>query len=80
MPAPVKSIEVTGDTVTVTKTCPFCTKDAIITGIPRAGYELWGEGQGPFIQQSLPMLSDDDRGTLLSGSHGSCFDKAFPEE
>lgn len=34
----------------------------------------------PPIQRALPDLSADLREQLMNGTHGACFDRAFPEE
>jgi hypothetical protein len=34
----------------------------------------------PLIQRALPQLTADQREQLMNGTHGACFDKAFPEE
>jgi hypothetical protein len=78
--APVKSIERRGNSVTVTKVCCICGKDAIVRDIPLRAYQAWNEGKGMLIQNALPMLSDGDRGILISGTHDKCFDDSFPED
>lgn len=65
------------ETVVVETFCILChTGDRV--EVPRAGYEAWQAGE--FIQNALPTLSADEREQLVSGSHGSCFDNAFPED
>lgn len=47
--------------------------DEVAHGIER--YE-----RGLSIQQALPMLSDGVREQIITGTHGVCFDAAFPDE
>lgn len=58
--------------------CMFCGKYGIVENVPADGFNLWQDGL--FIQDALPMLSADDREQLMTGTHGACFDAAFPDE
>jgi hypothetical protein len=80
MAAPAKSVTDNGDgTVTVTKTCVLCSQDAAVI-VPAEAYAEWDDGRGPFLQDLMPGVSADIRETLISGSHGSCFDAFFPDD
>lgn len=74
------TVTVADGKATFTATCTFCGKPAQVTGLDPAKLELFASGQGPFVQDLFPELSADDRETLISGVHGSCFDTAFPPE
>lgn len=58
----------------LTSPCQFCGNQSQFT-LNREAYEAWQ--RGAHIQDVFPELSADDRETLISGSCGPCFDKAF---
>lgn len=74
------TVTVADGKATFTATCTFCGQPAQVAGLDPAKLELFASGQGPFVQDLFPELSADDRETLISGVHGSCFDAAFPPE
>lgn len=72
-------------TIVIERTCPFCEQPASVE-VDRETWEEYETG----LRLGLPAgthgiqvlfrgLSLDDRETLISGSHGPCFDKAFGE-
>lgn len=66
MPTQMQVVEVT---------CVSCkTKHTIM--VPAANYRLWASGQAK-IQHALPMLSEDERGLLMSNICPVCWDKLF---
>lgn len=65
------------ETVTITKTCPFCGGASTFT-LDAERVAAWRAGA--YVQNVFPELSAADRETLVSGSCGPCFDLAFPEE
>ena len=69
-----------GTTVTVNAVCPFCNEPSQVKNVPRKELYKWMLRTGPFIQDALPMLTDGERETIISGSHEKCFDEAFAEE
>lgn len=64
-------------TVTITKTCPFCGKRHDIE-LDAEAVARWDAGA--YVQDAFPRLSAAERETLISGSCSGCFDDAFPEE
>jgi hypothetical protein len=67
-------------TVTVRKNCTFCNKPAEVQNVSLEGVKLWDDGKGPHIQNVFPTMDPADREVLLSGTHPSCWDAAFPDE
>lgn len=67
-------------TYTFRTTCPLCGKPAEVTGLRKRALDRWDMGRGDFVQDAFPELSPAGREILLSGSHGPCFDVAFPED
>lgn len=66
--------------VKVTRLCVFCNKPSYVT-VKLGGMRLWRSGLSNLrLQEIFPELSLDDRETLISGSHGACFDAAFSDE
>jgi hypothetical protein len=63
-------------TITVNKTCMLCGKPSSVE-VPEEGYNRWVAGE--FAQDAFPELSANDRETLISGSHGLCFDLYFDD-
>lgn len=59
-------------------TCPLCGKPAEVRGIRKSAYDWWR--RGAFVQVAFPDLTAGEREILVSGTHGGCFDAAFPEE
>lgn len=65
-------------------TCPFCrqpTKVPAASAVEATAILDWIENrhQRPHVQDAFPHLSLDDRESMISGSHGPCFDAAFAE-
>lgn len=60
-----------------TDPCMICGKGGTVT-MPAQAYERWRAGE--HIQKAWPEGSDGEREQLATGTHGECFDKAFPEE
>lgn len=60
-----------------TQPCPLCGKKDTIA-LPADGYAKWKAGA--LVQDAFPTLTLAQREQLISGSHGACFDKAFPGE
>lgn len=61
----------------VLRACPFCTKRAEVT-VPSQG--LWDWEHGTFVQTAFPDLNDSEREIVMTGTHQSCWDEAFPPE
>jgi len=61
----------------IVKDCPFCGLEAR-TVVPGQG--LWDWEHGAFVQTAFPMLDADEREQVMSGTHGECWDAAFPED
>lgn len=79
MTAKFTNLATDGDgTIRIDALCPWCSGTATVTGIPAEGFQQWQAGE--FIQHALPGLTAGQRETLISGSHESCFDEAFPDE
>lgn len=76
-----RSMTDNGDgTCRVEATCPLCGQPAVVETVPKQAWETWAAGRGPFAVHVFTTLTADERETLISGAHGSCFDLAFPEE
>lgn len=66
------------DTVEVdTGVCRLCGRGGQIT-MPRDAYDRWKAGA--YIDVAWPEGSAGEREQLITGTHGPCFDKAFPAE
>ena len=57
--------------------CPFCKGEAILNSTVK---QYMQHREGTHVQNAWPEKSIDWRETLISGSHGYCFDQAFKEE
>jgi hypothetical protein len=69
-----------GNRIRVTYMCVLCGQPASVV-VDQMKFNAWYQNPvAPMIQEAFPELTDDERETLISGSHGECFDKAFPEE
>ena len=65
-------------TVTVTTpACSVCQRTSQITA-PSNAVEAWRAGA--FIQDALPMLTEDEREMLQSGTHPDCWDELFGDD
>ena len=60
-----------------TTRCVYCKGDTTITVL--TGKYLRWKG-GAYVQAEWPLMSPDDRETMISGTHGVCFDAMWPEE
>ena len=58
----------------IRKRCMLCGNPSEVE-IPDEAYGRWTRGE--FIQDAWPEGSLADRETLISGSHGTCFDEMF---
>ncbi len=65
-------------TVTWRSSCLLCGQPSEVKGLDAKGITRWQAGA--FVQEAFPGLSADDREILVSGTHGDCYDLAFPEE
>ncbi len=61
----------------VTRPCLFC-KETTEVVLNKADVAMWRAGR--FVQDVWPNQSVEFRELLISGTHGPCWDKAFPEE
>jgi len=62
--------------VRITKTCPWCKKDSLIT----IDYDKWQRWQdGELIQNVFPEMSRSKREILISGTHPKCWDEMWGE-
>lgn len=74
------SDRIEGDKVRVA--CPTCmvcrkgTPEGVL--VDREDYERYRKGE--HIQNAFPYLSADVRETMMTGTHGKCFDDLFGEE
>lgn len=62
--------------------CPICGEAAFVTVDAELAERIveWDlRGRVMFIQRAFPNLSADDRETILTGTHGACWDRAFDE-
>jgi hypothetical protein len=57
--------------------CVMCSKPNAVEVLEEE-YEVWR--RGAFVQEAFPNTSPADRETLISGTHGKCWDEAFGEE
>lgn len=64
------------DTYTIHRRCPFCGELAHVT-VPGKG--LWAWEHGEFVQVAFPDLNAEEREMVMTGTHGACWDEAFPE-
>lgn len=64
-------------TVHVKRTCPLCGKESSVE-MPYEAWLQWHSGLS--AQKAWPDGTPGQREVLVSGSHESCFDKAFEEE
>lgn len=62
----------TPDTYTIHRRCPFCGELSHVT-VPGPG--LWAWEHGEFVQRAFPTLSASEREQVLTGSHGTCWDR-----
>jgi len=60
-----------------TRTCLVCGKDGQVE-VPLKGYMDWRAGA--FIQDAMPDVSAAEREQIITGTHGSCWDKMMDEE
>ena len=67
-------------TMTCHRTCEFCRQPSSVSGLDPAKVALYDNGRGLHIQEVWPELSADDREIIQSGTHGDCFDAAFPDD
>ena len=67
------------DTYTIHRWCAICKKPSEVKDCSREGVEEWSLGTGLYVQQAFPNKSADERETILSGAHGTCFDEEFTE-
>jgi hypothetical protein len=67
-------------TVTYQGMCALCGEPSAVSGLIPSQVAAFADGAGLHVQDAFPQLSADDRETILSGSHGSCFDTAFPPD
>ncbi len=65
-------------TATWISSCLLCGQDSEVKGLDTLKVAQWLAGA--FVQEAFPRLSSDDREILISGTHGDCYDLAFPEE
>jgi hypothetical protein len=61
----------------VTGRCMICGQDGTVK-MPKDAYERWVGGM--LIQRAWPEGTPGQREQLATGTHGDCFDKAFPPE
>ena len=72
--------DTSGETVTVdTGTCAFCGQGGSVQ-MPREAFMAYDGGRGAPVQRAWPQGSAGEREQLISGTHPTCFDAAFPEE
>ena len=62
--------------LTLLTTCPICKRTKLIT-VPAAGYYAWKGGA--LIQNALPLLSSDERESLITGTCATCWDEMWKE-
>jgi hypothetical protein len=62
----------------VDTTCPLCQGPAAVTDLDSQATEKWLAGAQ--VQDVFRDLSADEREILITGTHGSCWDAAFPDE
>lgn len=63
--------------ITVVRKCVLCGGETKLN----LSFDKWKQWRaGTHIQDVWPKLNVDLRETLISGSHGSCFDEVFKDE
>src|ERR1700753_2800786 len=67
-------------TVSVRKMCQLCNQYAVVHNVSLEGVKIWDNGKGPFVQNVFPTMEPADREVLITGTHPSCWDKAFPDD
>ena len=60
-----------------TTRCVYCKGSTWVTILTDKALKWRG---GAYVQHVWPKMSADDRETLVSGTHSSCFDKMFKED
>lgn len=61
----------------ISKACPMCGKRSRIQVSP-IRLARWAEGD--LVQEVWPTASNDIRELLMTGTHGSCWERMFPPE
>lgn len=59
-----------------TRKCPFCSESSVYLMADADVMRLVEE----FVQDVFPHTDANFRESLISGTHGTCWDAAFPEE
>jgi hypothetical protein len=79
MPAPITETAFeSGGTVQLFFNCPSCGGRSHVSGVNWDAYCAWVKGE--LIQDAMPDLSADERETLMTGYHGTCFDEDWEDD
>jgi len=67
------------ETISVaTGKCMCCGEGGSVV-VPKAEWEKWDKGNGPFIQVAMPSVSADIREQILTGTHPACWDAMWAD-
>ena len=61
-----------------TRECMCCNQSGTVE-VPKAEWEAWDNGRGPFIQHAMPSVSADVREQILTGTHPACWDALWKD-
>jgi hypothetical protein len=76
----VKLERTSDDTYNIQRWCAICKKPSLVMNCKKESVEAWSLGTGAYVQDAFSDKDADDRETIMSGTHGGCFDVIFPDE
>jgi hypothetical protein len=68
------------DLATIHRWCSICKKPSEVRDCRKKSVDDWSLGTGAYMQDAFWEMDADERETIMSGTHGGCFDAIFPDE